>query len=46
MFSSLLEQRRKSLWKWRIRYQLVGKVMAYQGYDGYRLSVEGPARWD
>ena len=27
-------------------YQLVGKVMAYQGYDGYRVWEHDPAHWD
>ena len=27
-------------------YQLVGKVMAYQGDDGYRAWERDPAHWD
>ena len=39
-------ERRKSLRKRPIYYQLVGKVTAYQGDDGYRLLAESPAQWD
>ena len=27
-------------------YQLVGGVMAHQGYDAYRACERGPAHWD
>ena len=27
-------------------YQLVGEVMAHQGYDGYRARERDPAHWD
>jgi hypothetical protein len=29
-----------------VHHQLVGKVMAYQGYDGYRAREGDPAHWD
>ena len=27
-------------------YQLVGEVMAHQGYDGYRARERDPTHWD
>ena len=29
-----------------IAYQLVGEVMAHQGYDGYRARERDPTHWD
>lgn len=29
-----------------MHYQLVGEVMAHQGYDDYRARERGPAHWD
>ena len=35
-----------ALWERPMAYQLVGEVMAHQGYDGYGVREHGPTHWD